>query len=276
MLSSLSLNLALLARRPSRRDGEPRLAIVQVPAGLARLVRVPGATARRSCCSKTSSAPQLPRCCSRARRSSRPRPSAWRATPSWSSTTKAAGRTWSRRRGAAQAAPQRRRAPGSRAAASATTLLGAAARASSRSTAEDVYRVPGAARSARAARADRAARVARDCAIRRCKPVARAGRRDQRADLFAVLDERDVLLHHPYESFDPVVALVDAGGRRSRRARHQADALPHQRRLADRRSAAARRRAGQAGDGARRADGALRRAAQHPAGRARSRKPART
>jgi polyphosphate kinase len=27
-------------------------------------------------------------------------------------------------------------------------------------------------------------------------------------DLFSVLDERDVLLHHPYESFDPVVALI--------------------------------------------------------------------
>ena len=27
-------------------------------------------------------------------------------------------------------------------------------------------------------------------------------------DLFAVLDERDVLLHHPYEAYDPVVALL--------------------------------------------------------------------
>jgi polyphosphate kinase len=29
-----------------------------------------------------------------------------------------------------------------------------------------------------------------------------------RTDLFALLDERDVLLHHPYESYDPVVALL--------------------------------------------------------------------
>ena len=29
-------------------------------------------------------------------------------------------------------------------------------------------------------------------------------------DLFALLDERDVVLHHPYESFDPVVALMSA------------------------------------------------------------------
>ncbi len=28
------------------------------------------------------------------------------------------------------------------------------------------------------------------------------------AEIFAVLDERDVVLHHPYESFDPVVAFV--------------------------------------------------------------------
>ncbi len=27
-------------------------------------------------------------------------------------------------------------------------------------------------------------------------------------DLFALLDERDILLHHPYESYDPVVALL--------------------------------------------------------------------
>jgi len=30
------------------------------------------------------------------------------------------------------------------------------------------------------------------------------------ADLFALLDERDVVLHHPYESFDPVVGFVAA------------------------------------------------------------------
>jgi polyphosphate kinase len=30
----------------------------------------------------------------------------------------------------------------------------------------------------------------------------------QHTDLFSILDERDVLLHHPYEAYDPVVALV--------------------------------------------------------------------
>jgi polyphosphate kinase len=28
-------------------------------------------------------------------------------------------------------------------------------------------------------------------------------------DLFSVLDERDLLLHHPYESYDPVLAMID-------------------------------------------------------------------
>jgi polyphosphate kinase len=41
------------------------------------------------------------------------------------------------------------------------------------------------------------------------KPVCVLDRR-QEAEIFSVLDERDVLLHHPYESFDPVVALIDA------------------------------------------------------------------
>jgi polyphosphate kinase len=52
--------------------------------------------------------------------------------------------------------------------------------------------------------------------------------------MFAVIRERDVLLHHPYDAFDPVVEFINARGRRPARARHQADALPHRRRLADR------------------------------------------
>ena len=110
----------------------------------------------------------------------------------------------------------------------------AAARRSSSVDAEDVYRVAGAARPARAAGAGRAAGLdeLRDPPL---QPVDVLDAGTSRPICSRVLDERDVLLHHPYESFDPVVALVDAGGRRSRRARHQADALPHQRRLAHRR-----------------------------------------
>jgi polyphosphate kinase len=31
---------------------------------------------------------------------------------------------------------------------------------------------------------------------------------NEQENLFAILDERDIILHHPYEAFDPVVALV--------------------------------------------------------------------
>ena len=51
---------------------------------------------------------------------------------------------------------------------------------------------------------------------------------EEHRDVFAVLDERDILLHHPYEAYDPVVALLDAGRRRPRRAGDQADAVPHE------------------------------------------------
>ena len=39
------------------------------------------------------------------------------------------------------------------------------------------------------------------------QPAGRARLRADQVDLFTVLDERDMLLHHPYESYDPVVAL---------------------------------------------------------------------
>ena len=55
LLSSLSLNLALLLE-PAPGETRPRLAIVQVPAGLTRLVQLVEAAASRSCCSRTSSA----------------------------------------------------------------------------------------------------------------------------------------------------------------------------------------------------------------------------
>jgi polyphosphate kinase len=41
------------------------------------------------------------------------------------------------------------------------------------------------------------------------KPACVLSRRDE-TEIFSILDQRDVLLHHPYESFDPVVALVEA------------------------------------------------------------------
>jgi polyphosphate kinase len=41
-------------------------------------------------------------------------------------------------------------------------------------------------------------------------PPVPALRKDEEAEIFSVLEERDLLLHHPYESFDATVALVEA------------------------------------------------------------------
>ena len=47
-------------------------------------------------------------------------------------------------------------------------------------------------------------------------------------DVFATVRNRDVLLHHPYDSFSHLgAALHRAGRRRPRGAGDQADALPH-------------------------------------------------
>ena len=61
-------------------------------------------------------------------------------------------------------------------------------------------------------------------------------------------------------------AVHRAGRRRPARAGDQADALPHLRRLPDHRGADRRRRGRQAGAGARRDQGPLRRAGEHPLG----------
>ena len=36
---------------------------------------------------------------------------------------------------------------------------------------------------------------------------------EHRTDLFSVIDEHDLLIHHPYESYDPVLALIDQAAR---------------------------------------------------------------
>ena len=55
--------------------------------------------------------------------------------------------------------------------------------------------------------------------------------------------ERDILLHHPFESFGAVLELVRAGEHRSGRARDQADAVSRRQRFAAGRSADRRARA---------------------------------
>ena len=95
--------------------------------------------------------------------------------------------------------------------------------------------------------------------------IARDG--EDRVDIFTVLRERDVLVHHPYDSFaTSVEEFVRQASIDPQRARHQADAVPHLRRQPDRALADPRRRAGQAGRRARRAQGPRRRAGQHRVG----------
>ena len=86
-------------------------------------------------------------------------------------------------------------------------------------------------------------------------------------DLFAVLRERDVLRPPPLRLVRHLGrGLRRPGGRRPRRARHQADPLPDLGRQPDRRVAHPGGRGRQAGGRPRRAEGPLRRAGQHRLG----------
>ena len=106
---------------------------------------------------------------------------------------------------------------------------GARARAS---TDAEVYAAARTAGPHRALGADRRPGPARPASTRafvpRDPPPARRGRRRRRAtDIFAAIRDRDVLLHHPYDSFATTrAALPRAGRRRPERAGDQADAVP--------------------------------------------------
>ena len=54
-------------------------------------------------------------------------------------------------------------------------------------------------------------------------------------DLFATLRAGDVLLHHPFQGFGPVIDFIKQAAERPAGARHQADAVPRRQRLDDRR-----------------------------------------
>ena len=79
----------------------------------------------------------------------------------------------------------------------------------------------------------------------------------------AVIRRSDVLLHHPFQCFAPVLDFLRRRRRRSASPGHQADAVPHRDRLAHRRCAGRRRASRQGSHGRRRTAGALRRRSEY-------------
>ena len=91
-------------------------------------------------------------------------------------------------------------------------------------------------------------------------PSSRAVSQD--GSIFTAIAERDILVQHPYDSFAASVErLIEEAAEDPRRARHQADAVPDQRPVADRGRAHRRGRGGQAGRGGGGDQGQVRRAA---------------
>ena len=265
MLAGLSLNLAVLLGADGRRGGP-------APRGRAgaRAAAAPGAPRRRRGHDATCSLEDVirGRACEPLPGPGDPRvgrlPHRARL-PSSTSTTRAAGTSWrcSRRScatagGAASCASRSRRARRSRS----STCSSADCEVEP----EDVYRIPGP--------LDLRALLplvdlprSRTCATRPCKPVpaaevARPGASSRSSTSATCCCTTPTTRSTRWWRF------VASRRRRSRRARHQADALPDERRLADRPRPGAGGGARQAGDGARRADGALRRAVEHPLGAA--------
>ena len=106
--------------------------------------------------------------------------------------------------------------------------------------------------------------TARRSSTRRSSPGCR--RALDSGDLFEVLKKQDVLLHHPFQSFLPVIDFIRTTAERPERHRDQADRLPHRHRLGADGDPDRRRAQGQGSHGGGRADGALRRGSEHQLG----------
>jgi len=203
MLSGLSLNLALLLAPASEGD-EPRLAVVQVPGGLPRLMRVPGSDGAAYALLEDVIRHELPALFpgqevleSAAFRVAR---------DSELDLDDEGGRDFIDV--VEEELRKRRRSSVIRLEVDAgvgTTLLKTLIERLGVGG-KDIYRIPGPL-DIRALWPLVGLPALEDLRDEPLKPVAVLDALE-REEIFSVLEERDVLLHHPYDSFEPVVALV--------------------------------------------------------------------